>query len=158
VNQPSAYVNDVATVVQLGAVQLHGDESVAYAATITRPVLKAVALPAATDEVLAQWPTRTTVLLDAHDPVHRCCTGMTVDSDRAARVARSRRVVLAGGLTAANVAAAITHVRPFGIDISSGVESAPGVKDHARLRALFQAVSQSELDNCHATNYHTPRS
>jgi phosphoribosylanthranilate isomerase len=110
VNQPSAYVNDVATVAQLGAVQLHGDESVAYAAEITRPVLKAVALPAATDEVLAQWPARTTVLLDVHDPVRRGGTGRTVDWNRAARVARSRRVVLAGGLTAANVAEAIARV------------------------------------------------
>ncbi|PWT85309.1 MAG: phosphoribosylanthranilate isomerase [Blastocatellia bacterium] len=158
VNQPSAYVNDVAVVAQLGAVQLHGDESVAYAAQITRPVLKAVALPAATDEVLAQWPARTTVLLDAHDPVRRGGTGRTIDWNRAARVARSRRVVLAGGLTAANVAEAITRVQPFGVDISSGIESAPGIKDHTRLRAFFEALSQGELKDCHAINDHAPRS
>jgi phosphoribosylanthranilate isomerase len=158
VNQPSAYVNDAATAAQLGVVQLHGDESLAYVSEIMRPVLKAVALSEANDEVLAQWPARTTLLVDAHDPVRRGGTGRTVDWDRAARVARSRRIVLAGGLTPANVAEAIARVRPFGIDVSSGIESAPGVKDHARVRALFEAVGVAELKNCYATNDHTPRS
>jgi phosphoribosylanthranilate isomerase len=50
--------------------------------------------------------------------------------------------VLAGGLTPDNVAAAIETVRPFGIDVSSGVEASPGVKDHGRLRALFEALTE----------------
>ncbi len=80
------------------------------------------------------------LLVDAHDPVRRGGTGRTVDWERAATIAARRPVLLAGGLTPANVADAIRAVRPFGIDVSSGVESAPGVKDHARLRALFDAV------------------
>jgi phosphoribosylanthranilate isomerase len=54
-----------------------------------------------------------------------------------------RRVILAGGLTPENVAEAIARVRPYGIDVSSGVERSPGLKDHGRLAALFEAVERS---------------
>ena len=77
-------------------------------------------------------------------------TGRTIDWAAAAAVAARRRVLLAGGLTPDNVADAIARVRPFGIDVSSGVERAPGVKDHQRIRALFEAV--------HATGHLTTRS
>lgn len=144
VDQPPAYVNGVASLVRLGAVQLHGRESRAEAWTITRPVLKAIALeplaPGEEDRVLDEWGPPMTVLLDAHDPVRRGGTGRTIDWSRAASIARRRRVLLAGGLTAANVGEAIAHVRPFGIDVSSGVESAPGIKDPERLHAFFGAV------------------
>jgi phosphoribosylanthranilate isomerase len=85
-------------------------------------------------------PSRATVLLDAHDPARRGGTGATVDWTRAAQAARRRPVLLAGGLKPDNVRSAIDAVRPFGIDVSSGVESAPGVKDPDKLRALFAAV------------------
>ena len=81
-----------------------------------------------------------TVLLDAYDPVQRGGTGKTLDWHRAAIVARQRRVILAGGLTPDNVRQAIDEVRPFAVDVSSGVESRPGIKDHARLRAFITAA------------------
>jgi phosphoribosylanthranilate isomerase len=141
VNQPADHVNDVAAFVGLGAVQLHGDESVEYAATVMRPVLKAMTLTAAADALIDRWPPTAMVLLDAHDPVRRGGTGTTIDWAKAAAVAARRRILLAGGLTPDNVADAIDRVRPFGIDVSSGVESSPGVKDRVKLRALFEAVN-----------------
>jgi phosphoribosylanthranilate isomerase len=81
------------------------------------------------------------LLLDVRDPAIRGGTGRTVDWTKAAAVAARRRTMLAGGLRPDNVAAAIARVRPFGIDVSSGVESAPGVKDRSRLKALFDAVA-----------------
>jgi len=81
-----------------------------------------------------------TVLLDAHDPVMHGGTGKTVDWARAAIIARSRHVILAGGLTPENVADAIAQVTPFAVDVSSGIESSPGIKDHARLRAFITAA------------------
>jgi phosphoribosylanthranilate isomerase len=80
------------------------------------------------------------MLLDVHDPERRGGTGRHVDWSAAAVVAARRRTLLAGGLTPDNVADAVTRVRPFGIDVSSGVERAPGVKDPARIRALFEAL------------------
>jgi phosphoribosylanthranilate isomerase len=148
VDQPAEYVNGVAGLVQLGAVQLHGGESVGYAQTMHRPVVKAVALDSdgasGVDDVRI-WPERVLVLLDVHDPVRRGGTGRTIDWTAAAAVARRRRIVLAGGLMAENVGEAIARVRPFGIDVSSGVERAPGVKDHGRLKALFEAVHDSGI-------------
>ena len=137
VNQPIEYVTGVASLVRLGAVQLHGDETIEYAAALSRPVVKALS-PG--DGQAAAWPARTMLLLDVHDPVRRGGTGRTIDWTAAARVAAERRVLLAGGLTPENVAEAVLRVRPFGIDVSSGVERAPGVKDHQRLRAFFEAV------------------
>jgi phosphoribosylanthranilate isomerase len=141
VNQPAHDVNAVAAFVGLGAVQLHGDESVEYAATMKRPVLKAMTLTGTADHTFDRWPLATMVLLDAHDPLRRGGTGKTVDWTRAASVAARRRIVLAGGLTPGNVVDAIDRVRPFGIDVSSGVESSPGIKDEAKLKALFEAVN-----------------
>jgi len=137
VNQPAAYVNGVASLVRLGAVQLHGDETAAYASGISAPVIKAVTT---TDPQVDAWPSHTTLLIDVHDVQKRGGTGRTVDWAAAASVARRRKALLAGGLTPENVAEAVSRVRPFGIDVSSGVERAPGVKDHQRLRALFEAL------------------
>jgi phosphoribosylanthranilate isomerase len=137
VNQPAAYVMAVVSLVRLGAVQLHGDESEPYAGSLRAPVIKAVT-PA--NPGVGAWPRRHLLLVDAHDAERRGGTGQIADWDRAAALAAERSILLAGGLTAANVADAIARVRPFGIDVSSGVERSPGVKDHQRLRALFEVV------------------
>jgi phosphoribosylanthranilate isomerase len=140
VNQPLEYVNGVASLVRLGAVQLHGDETTGFASAIAAPIIKAIPLAAAGEAAIAEWPMATTLLLDVHDPVKRGGTGRTIDWTAAAAVAARRHVLLAGGLTPDNVADAAARVRPFGIDVSSGVERAPGIKDHQRLRALFEAL------------------
>lgn len=137
VNQPAEYVKGVAALVRLGAVQLHGDEEVSYAAGIPYPVIKAMTI----DQQVDAWPPATALLLDVHDPASRGGTGRTIDWDAAAPIAATRRTLLAGGLTPDNVAEAVARVRPFGIDVSSGVEVSPGIKDPARLRALFEAVN-----------------
>ena len=80
------------------------------------------------------------MLLDAHDPAARGGTGRTIDWTAAAAIAADRPILLAGGVTPDNVAKAVALVRPFGVDVSSGVERAPGVKDHTRIRALFEAL------------------
>jgi phosphoribosylanthranilate isomerase len=141
VNQPAEYVKGVAALVRLGAVQLHGDEDVSYGAGIPFPLIRAVAIDRQTDLTgIDRWPRPTMLLLDVHDPVSRGGTGRTIDWAMAAPIAAKRRALLAGGLTPDNVAEAVARVRPFGIDVSSGVEASPGIKDPARIRALFEAL------------------
>ena len=83
-------------------------------------------------------------LLDAHDPDRRGGTGRTIDWDAAARAARTRRIILAGGLDASNIRDAIARAGPFAVDVSSGVEREPGVKDAARLRAFVEGVAAAD--------------
>jgi phosphoribosylanthranilate isomerase len=126
VDQPPGDVHEISKHVRLGAVQLHGHESV-VTGTFDVASLKAI-------------PEAITVLLDAHDPVKRGGTGRTIDWTRAAAASACRPVILSGGLNPDNVNDAVRTVHPYGIDLSSGVEASPGVKDHARLRALFAAL------------------
>ena len=83
-----------------------------------------------------------TLVLDSHDPVRHGGTGRPIDWTRAARVAATRRVVLAGGLTAANVAEAIRMVRPYAVDVASGIEDRPGMKNGRAMRDFVAAARQ----------------
>jgi phosphoribosylanthranilate isomerase len=103
------------------------------------PVLRAVHLK---DDGIEPDVRDELVLLDAHDPVRHGGTGKTVDWPRARVIASQRRVILAGGLTPANVGQAIREVRPYAVDVASGVEASPGIKDHGLLRAFFAAVKE----------------
>jgi phosphoribosylanthranilate isomerase len=83
------------------------------------------------------------VHLDTNDPIIRGGTGRTIDWQSAALVAMMRPVILAGGLTPANVAEAIQVVAPYAVDVSSGVESAPGRKDPELMREFVEAVRRA---------------
>jgi phosphoribosylanthranilate isomerase len=144
VNQPSAHVNEVAAEAGLGAIQLQGDERPTQADELDRPVIKAVALERVTEEEIDRWPIRRLLLVDAHDPVRRGGTGRLADWTKAAALAARRPIVLAGGLTAENVEEAIARVRPYAVDVASGVEASPGVKDPTKLDAFFEAVGRSQ--------------
>jgi phosphoribosylanthranilate isomerase len=142
VDQPVDYVKGVAQLLNLSAVQLHGREAPSTYPRFRR-VIKAVPVTATFDPVVAfePLPAVATVLLDAHDPIRRGGTGRVIDWSRAAAAARLRPIILSGGLTADNIAAAISAVDPYAVDVSSGVEASPGVKDPAKLRAFFAALA-----------------
>jgi phosphoribosylanthranilate isomerase len=96
------------------------------------------------DDVTPPVDSEQTVLLDAHDPERHGGTGRTIDWTRAAHVAARRRVMLAGGLTPANVAAAVRDVRPFGVDVASGIEDTPGIKNALAMQAFVAAVREAD--------------
>jgi phosphoribosylanthranilate isomerase len=148
VDQTPEYVNGVAGLVKLSAVQLHGHEQPeAYARSRYR-IIKALPVTSDFDPVRAceGLPQIATMLLDAHDPIRRGGTGRPVNWRAAAAAARLRPVILSGGLNASNVVDAIDRVRPYAIDLSSGVESSPGVKDPDKLRQLFAILDDPRLD------------
>ena len=143
VNESVDGIRSVVEKTGIVAVQLHGDEPPEYAQAIGHPILRSATVQNAAD-VSDAWPESTTLLVDAADPVRRGGTGNVVDWSRAASLARVRPIVLAGGLTPDNVAEAVVTVRPYGVDVSSGVESAPGVKDPHKV-AQFLASARSAL-------------
>jgi phosphoribosylanthranilate isomerase len=141
VNEPVDAIRETARVAGLRMVQLHGEETPAYVERIDQPVMRAVTLDTMV-ETTKTWPAETTLLLDSTDPSRRGAGRAAVDWPRAAVITRGRRVVLAGGLTPDNIEEAIVTVRPIGVDVASGVESAPGVKDLDKV-ARFLANAQA---------------
>jgi phosphoribosylanthranilate isomerase len=140
VNEDIERVRDIVDEVGLDFAQLHGDETPEYCQRLDRKVIKAVGMGADGGSTFASFDSGVLLLVDAHDPAARGGTGRTVDWDAARAVAAERPLILAGGLNAANVRLAIRAVRPYGVDVSSGVESAPGVKDPAKLRSFFEVL------------------
>src|SRR5262249_53562420 len=139
-------IHAIMRTVDLDIIQLHGDEDPELVRKISlavfRPVWKALPIASARDlEHLDGWPAEA-LLLDAPTP-GRGGSGAPFDWDLA-RAARQRypmiRFVLAGGLDPDNVASAIQHVQPFAVDVASGVEAAPGIKDPVKLAAFIAAV------------------
>jgi phosphoribosylanthranilate isomerase len=128
VNEPVDSIRETVRAARLRMVQLHGDEPPGYLDQLEQPVMRSVTLDTLA-ETAKSWPADTTLLLDSADPSRRGAGRTSVDWARAALVASGRRVVLAGGLTPDNIEEAILTVRPIGVDVASGVESAPGVKD-----------------------------
>jgi phosphoribosylanthranilate isomerase len=136
----------IARAVGLDAVQLHGDEAPESYRDMPIRTIRAVGVSNAESvEQAASVPPRTTVLLDAHDPIRRGGTGRPIDWSIADAIARQRPVILSGGLNAGNLLPAIEAVRPIAVDISSGVESRPGIKDPAKLRDLFDVLRRSSF-------------
>ena len=145
VNEPVDSIREVVAKSRITTVQLHGDEPPAYADALAWPIIRSVSVEEA-GEACPAWPVETVFLVDAVDPVRRGGTGGQVDWERAASVARRWRILLAGGLTPENVAQAIATVRPYGVDVSSGVEQSPGVKDFDKV-ARFVANARSAFEN-----------
>jgi phosphoribosylanthranilate isomerase len=124
--------------------QLHGDESATYCQSLGRPALKAIRLKdRGSFLALAEFQGRANVrgfIIDAFGDHAYGGTGQTVDWALAAEAARAVPILLAGGLTPSNVAEAIRQVRPYGVDVSSGVEEHPGKKDPVKVKAFIDAA------------------
>ena len=131
----------------LQALQLHGDETPEDGAALTLPWFKAHRVtPAFQLEDVARYGSGT-FLLDAHLPGLKGGTGRTLDWSVARRAAAYGRVILAGGIGPGNVRRAIEAARPYAIDVNSGVESAPGVKEMALLRQLMIGVAGATAED-----------
>jgi phosphoribosylanthranilate isomerase len=147
VNAPAVEAAVLCKKLKLHAAQLHGDETPEDVAEVARslPVFKAFRVepdfPLAT---LDEYTEAYAFLFDAAHTGQYGGTGRTTDWDVARRATVGRRIILAGGLNVENVAAAVRIVRPYGIDVASGVESRPGRKDHGLLREFIEEVRRAE--------------
>ena len=144
VNEEAAKVRGVMDECGFALAQLHGDESALYCQSLGRPALKAIRLKDhGTFLALGEFQGRANIrgfLIDAFSDQAYGGTGQTVDWTLAQEAARSMPIILAGGLTPANVADAIAHVRPYGVDVSSGVEQSPGKKNPDKVKAFIEAA------------------
>ena len=139
---PSAILT-IAVEAGLTGVQLHGDEAASAYLDLPLPVIKALPVGEGFSlSAVQDLPSRVTPLLDAHDPARRGGTGRVIEWTVAAAAAQLRPVILSGGLSPENVQGAVTTVRPYAVDVSSGVEASPGVKDDNKLRAFFAALDK----------------
>jgi phosphoribosylanthranilate isomerase len=147
VNALPAAVAALGKSLKLDAAQLHGDESPETVAEIAGSISVIKAFRVDPDFPLAtldEYPEVFAFLFDAAHAGQYGGTGRTTDWDVARRAALGHRIILAGGLKVENVAAAVRIVRPYGVDVASGVESKPGKKDHGLLREFIQEVRCAE--------------
>jgi phosphoribosylanthranilate isomerase len=151
VNTEAAFVHAVLASVPLDMLQFHGDESAEFCAQFAKPYLKAIRVKAGVDllQCASDFRSAKGLLLDAHVEGIAGGTGATFDW---ALIPKQLPlpVILSGGLNAENVAAAIKQVRPYAVDVSSGVESggveaSKGIKDAAKIAAFINEVKNIDL-------------
>jgi phosphoribosylanthranilate isomerase len=142
VNEEAAAVRDLAARLGLDWVQCHGQESPEYCRSLGRRVLKAFRIQneGSLKELASYQGAAQAFLLDTYKKGQVGGTGEIFDWDLARKAQAYGPIVLAGGLTAANVAQAIEVAQPQAVDVASGVEAAPGKKDLEKLRNFFRAI------------------
>lgn len=144
VNPDRSLVDAVVSTGVIDLLQFHGDEDEQFCASFPMPYMKAVRVASEQQGAhdMAAFPSAEMILLDSYRKGVPGGTGTTFDWDIAARLVSgsSARVVLAGGLQPDNVAEAVRRVKPFGVDVSSGVETEPGIKGQAMLEGFIEGA------------------
>ncbi len=144
VNPTEAEVELVLKHVHLDCLQFHGDEPPAFCASFGLPYMKAIRVRPELNLLseISRFSNSSAILLDSYDKLVAGGTGTSFDWEIAQHCVENTdsKIVLAGGLDASNVAVAIHQVKPWAVDVSSGVESAPGIKSSARMREFIDEV------------------
>lgn len=145
---PAQRVREIIAVTRPDYVQFHGLESADFCESFGVPYMKAIGMDGDADlrAVALEHKQAAAFVLDGHPPGQQGGQGKTFDWSRVPRDL-GRPILLAGGLHAGNVGGAIRIVQPWGVDLASGVESAPGIKDPAKMQAFFAAVHAAQSDS-----------
>ena len=141
----SAQIQEVATNCRLDAIQLHGNEPPELCHSLNLKVIKAFRVKGnETLNILPKFQVDA-YLLDAYVKGKLGGTGETFDWNLACRAKRYGQIILAGGLNPSNVSTAISQVKPYAVDVSSGVEAEPGRKDPEKVRDFIRTVRETDL-------------
>jgi len=151
VDEERGRIEELVGLCGLDAVQLHGSEPAELCASLHIPVIKAIRVKDASSLALMGGYRVGAFLLDTYDASALGGTGKTFDWSLAARAADTHRIILSGGLTLENVADALDRVHPYGVDVSSGVES-DGRKDHAKIREFVRRVREWDSEQQRAVS------
>ncbi|MDD5451278.1 MAG: phosphoribosylanthranilate isomerase [Desulfovibrionales bacterium] len=145
VDEEKSVVEEIADFCRLTVLQFHGSESPEYCAGFTRPVIKAFRISQREDiERMEPYQGKVSAfLLDTYHPALAGGTGQAFDWTMAKEAGKIGPVILAGGLNPDNVEAAIRAVRPYAVDVSSGVEMSPGKKDHDKIQLFIERAQQA---------------
>jgi phosphoribosylanthranilate isomerase len=143
-----SHIRAIVQQVQPDLLQFHGSEDDAFCAAFGVPFLKAIAMGSEDEDALAraaEFPNAYAYLLDGHNKGEQGGSGQRFDWTRAPRL--DKPVLLAGGLSSENVATAIRSARPWGVDVSSGIESAPGIKNPDRMRMFVEEARRADAQS-----------
>jgi phosphoribosylanthranilate isomerase len=140
VNSPRREIEEVISIAGIRCLQLHGEETAAETGGYDFPVIKAFRVGPHFDPAALSGYTVGAFLLDTYAAHKHGGTGEVFDWTIAREAAARGRIILSGGLNPENVLDAVAAASPFAIDVNSGVEEAPGIKDHDRITRLFEAV------------------
>jgi phosphoribosylanthranilate isomerase len=139
-------IDEIVGVSGVGLAQLHGLESPDMCSHLRIPFIKAVRVQGERDlEALHRYPRAKGFLLDTFVAGQSGGTGRTFPWEIATRASQQFRVILSGGLTPENVALAVTQVRPYALDVCSGVEASPGRKDHHKVREFIDQARKADM-------------
>jgi phosphoribosylanthranilate isomerase len=141
IDQDANDVREIAEFVGLDLLQLHGSEPPGYDAG--RPVMKVLKVKDGQIPDAGAWPDP--IMLDSWSADQRGGTGQTWDWESARELLATRKVFIAGGLQPGNVSKVVSAFKPYGVDVSSGVEAAVRVKDPDKVRAFVHAVRIAEV-------------
>lgn len=147
VDADRSFIDSVLKNVSLHVLQFHGNESREFCESFHRPYVKAIRMRPELDVDMAvsEYPSAAGILLDAYRPGVPGGTGATFDWQRVPP-ASTVAIVLAGGLTPANVALAVSSTQIYGVDVSGGVESSPGRKDAAKVQEFIAIAKQASVN------------
>lgn len=140
-------VKRVAEYCGLDVLQLHGKESKDYCSKFSCPIIKAIRIHHAESLKEMEVYANVTILLDSYSPYQAGRTGNPFSWDIALKAKEKREFILSGGLTPLNVGEAIKRVRPWGVDVCSGVEVLPGKKDHFKMERFIREVRRADGKN-----------
>jgi phosphoribosylanthranilate isomerase len=143
VDPDAAEVSRCLDALAIDIIQFHGDESPDFCAQFAKPYIKAIRMKPDTNlaALANQYQSATALLLDSYQPGVPGGTGTTFDWSLISQI--NKPIILAGGLQAENVGAAIQQVRPFAVDVSGGVESEKGIKSHDKISAFMREVANA---------------
>ena len=145
VDESEVQIREVLSKLPIGCIQFHGDEPAEACGIYNKPYIKAIRMKPGLDvlEIANKYHDASALLLDAYHPGIKGGSGSRFDWDLIPKQC-SLPVILAGGLQADNVKQAVESVRPYALDVSSGVEGSKGIKDVAKMAAFVQEIKEGD--------------